>query len=121
MEDPVIQDMPTGLIAWLYALCGIARLIFFTMDKNPIPGFFKGLPVPAAALLVVAPLMIFQTATIEAQDQARWWGLFCFGLMILASFLMNIYPVHYIHYGRFMNRRPVFVGMNLLLAFISVA
>jgi CDP-diacylglycerol--serine O-phosphatidyltransferase len=118
--DPVLQNMPIGLIAWLYALFGIARLIFFTLDHNPIPGFFKGLPVPAAALLVVAPLMMFQSAAIETPDPVRLWGLFCFGVMIFASVLMNIYPIRYIHYGRFMNRHPVFISLNLLLGFLSV-
>lgn len=118
--DPVLQNMPAGLIAWLYALFGIARLVFFTLDRHPIPGFFKGLPVPAAALLVVAPLMLLQSATMEAPDQVRLWGLFCSGVMIFASILMNVYPVRYIHYGRFMNRHPVFISLNLLLGFISV-
>ena len=37
-----------------YAALGIARLIYFTLDKDPIPGFFKGMPTPAAAMLAVA-------------------------------------------------------------------
>ena len=118
--DPLMQNLPIGLIAWLYALFGIARLIFFTLDRNPIPGFFKGLPVPAAALLVVSPLMMFQSASLETPDQVRFWGLFCIGVMIVASVLMNLYPIRYIHYGRFMNRHPVFISLNLLLGFISV-
>jgi len=118
--DPVLQNLPLGLIAWLYALFGMARLVFFTLDRNPIPGFFKGLPVPAAALLVVAPLILLQSATLEAPDQVGFWILFCSGLMILASVLMNVYPVRYIHYGRFMNRHPVFISLNLILGFISV-
>ena len=38
-----------GWIAAVYALAGLARLVYFTIDRHPIPGFFKGMPTPAAA------------------------------------------------------------------------
>jgi CDP-diacylglycerol---serine O-phosphatidyltransferase len=54
--DPALYGyLPIGWIALLYAAMGIARLVYFTLDKHPIPGFFKGLPTPAAALLVLPP------------------------------------------------------------------
>ncbi len=118
-NDPVLKTLPIGLIAWLYAILGIARLIYFTLDRNPIPGFFKGFPAPAAALLVVAPLMMFGQAA-GTPEALRFWGLFCFGVMIFASLLMNIYPIRYLHYGRFMNRHPVFVSLNMILGVIFI-
>jgi phosphatidylserine synthase len=42
-SNPVIRQMPIGWIAWGYAALGIGRLIYFTLDKNPIPGFFTGI------------------------------------------------------------------------------
>lgn len=114
--DPVVAKLPIGLIAWLYILFGVARLTYFTLDRNPIPGFFKGLPVPAAALLVVAPLIMFWQANSQGLDGVRFWGLFCFGLMIFAALLMNAYPIRYFHYGRFMSRHPVFIGMTVIMA-----
>ena len=113
--DPVFQRLPVGGVALLYGLLGILRLIYFTLDRNPIPGFFKGLPSPAAALLVVAPLLIFEQAPVGESGDLRFWGLFCFGVMLLASILMNIYPIRYIHYGRFMNRHPAFSSLILIL------
>lgn len=121
-SDRVLQQLPIGLIAWLYILLGITRLIYFTVDRNPIPGFFKGLPTPAAAMLVLAPLIMFDKA--QAVDSVlltvRFWGLFCAGLMVFVSLLMNIYPIHYLHYGRLITRRPLFFVSNLILALIFV-
>ena len=115
-SDPLLQKMPIGVIAWGYAVLGIVRLIYFTLDKNPIPGFFKGLPTPAAAILVVAPLIIFDQAVSDASAWARFWGLFNCGLMAFTAVLMNLYPIRYLHLGRFMSRHPWFARFTLLLS-----
>lgn len=117
-DDPVLGTLPIGPVALLYFLLGITRLIYFTLDHNPIPGFFKGLPTPAAALLVIAPLIMFGQSTTGTPDEVRFWGVFSFSVMVLASFLMNIYPIHYFHYGRFMSRHPVFISLTMILALI---
>jgi phosphatidylserine synthase len=111
-------NVPIGLMALLYTLAGIARLIYFTLDPKPIPGFFKGLPTPAAALLVIAPLMIFDQAGDRLMDGIHFWGQFTVGSLIVAAILMNVYPIRYIHYGRFMNRHPLFVSLNALVGFV---
>jgi phosphatidylserine synthase len=118
-SDPVIQQLPLGWIAWLYVMLGIVRLIYFTLDKSPIPGFFKGMPTPAAALLVMSGLIIFGQAVNEASDWIRLWGIFCFGLVVIAAILMNAYPLRYLHLGRFMSRHPWF-GRGTLIVIFSV-
>lgn len=117
LQDPSFQKLPLGFAACFYAFMGIVRLIYFTLDTSPIPGFFKGMPTPAAALLVTSPLMMFQQAIHDCPEQAGFWGLFCLGLMIFASVLMNVYPIRYLHLGRFMGRNPWFarVSASLLL------
>ena len=115
--DPFIQKLPVGLIAWLYALLGIVRLIYFTLDKSPIPGFFKGMPTPAAAMLVMSGWIIFGQAVNEASNWIRFWGIFSFGLVILAALLMNAYPIRYLHLGRFMSRHPWFGRASLIVLF----
>ena len=114
-SDQIYQKMPILLIAWGYAGLGIVRLVYFTLDKNPIPGFFKGMPTPAAALLTVAPLIIFVQAANDASQWASFWGLFNCGLMIFTAILMNLYPIRYLHLGRFMSRHPWFARLTLLL------
>jgi len=113
-------NVPVGLITIVYTLSGIARLVYFTLDTRPIPGFFKGLPTPAAALLVIAPLMIFEQAGGLYSNEALIWAQVASGAMILASVLMNFYPIRYIHYGRFMNRHPVIVGLNVFIGFVFI-
>lgn len=117
--DPLIRKMPIELIAWLYASLGLIRLIYFTLDKNPIPGFFKGMPTPAAAMLTVAPLIIFSQAVGEASQWTQLWGIFSCIMMIFTAILMNLYPIRYLHLGRFMSRHPWFARLSLLL-FVSV-
>jgi phosphatidylserine synthase len=120
IADPFVRDLAAGPIALFYALMGIIRLIYFTLDKSPIPGFFKGLPTPAAALMVTSPLIMLSQAVQGAPDWIRFWGIFCAALMVFAGIVMNIYPVHYLHLGRFMSRRPWFARTSvlLLLAFV---
>ncbi len=115
--DPVIQQLPLGWIAWLYVLMGMARLIYFTLDKSPIPGFFKGMPTTAAAMLVMSGFIIFSQAVKDASDWTRFWGVFSFGLLILAALLMNAYPIRYLHLGRFMSRHPWFGRSSLIVLF----
>ena len=117
--DPVIQKLPLGWVAWLYALMGVSRLIYFTLDKSPIAGFFKGMPTTAAALLVMSGLIIFSQAVNDASHWVRFWGIFCFGLFIFGSVLMNLFPVRYLHLGRFMSRHPWF-GRGTLIVTLSV-
>jgi len=119
-SDPVLRHLPIHLIAWCYVLFGIARLIYFTLDRNPIPGFFKGLPTPAAAMLVLAPLMMFDQAVDEVYVTVRFWGFFASGLMVFASLMMNVYPIHYLHFGRLLTRRPLFFSLSLMLAVIFI-
>ena len=118
-SDPVIQQLPIGWIAWLYAVMGIGRLIYFTLDKSPIRGFFKGMPTTAAAMLAMSGLIIFSQAVNDASDWARFWGIFSFGLIILAAIMMNLYPLRYLHLGRFMSRHPWF-GRGTLIVIGSV-
>lgn len=111
--------LPLGLVAFFYAILGIVRLIYFTIDKNPIPGFFKGLPTPAAALLVAAPLVIFNQSFSE-NDLSALWGNFCFFWMIFIGVMMNFYSIRYLHVGRFMDQHPWFTWSSILFLLIFV-
>jgi CDP-diacylglycerol---serine O-phosphatidyltransferase len=80
------------LFAFLFLLCGAARLARFNVQKNPIPKnpgrpdrkYFVGLPIPAAAAMVAA--------VVYASDSqpVAWWPLSVAWLALLAllSFLM---------------------------------
>lgn len=105
-----LRGLPSpGLVASLYAVAGIARLIYFTLDKTPIPGFFKGMPTPAAAMAVTSPLIMFhQSLGDGVPESIRFWSLTCMGMMLLSMVLMNLYPIRYLHVGRCMGRNPWF-------------
>jgi CDP-diacylglycerol---serine O-phosphatidyltransferase len=112
--------LPIAAISIFYAIMGIARLIYFTIDKNPIPGFFKGLPTPAAALLVTAPIIIFNHNLAAQSDTILFWGKFCYFWMIFIAIMMNFYPIHYLHVGRFMDQHPWFTRISVLILFIFI-
>ncbi len=118
-ENVAPLNLPYGWIAILYVVTGVGRLVYFTIDRAPIPGFFKGIPTPAAALWVAAPLIMLQEAIIKSPDQVKFWGLVCFSLMIAASVLMNVYPIRYLHIGRFMGRHPWFLRFTALLLLLA--
>jgi len=106
--------------AVVYLAAGIARLIYFTLDKKPIPGFFKGMPVPAAALFVTAPIEIaYQLGRTNADLKLPLMGLAA-GAMLLAAAVMNLYPVRYLHIGRLMSRRPLLLWAGIAAWLILV-
>lgn len=119
IQNPVIQGLPLRFAAVVYVLAGFLRLTYFTLDQTPIPGFFKGMPTPAAALLVAAPMIMLETAVENMSGSVAPWGIFCFGLMLLAAVAMNIYPVRYLHIGRFMDKRPWFTRINVMIFLFS--
>jgi phosphatidylserine synthase len=116
--EPVLSDGLAGIISILYGAMGVARLVYFTLDKHPVPGFFKGMPTPAAALLVVAPLLLYGNAIEEGMESMPFWGMLSAGVMVAASFAMNLYPVRYIHIGRAMGRHPWTTRLGIAFMFV---
>ena len=80
------------LIAFLFLLCGAARLARFNVQKNPIPKnpgrpnrkYFVGLPIPGAAGTVAASVYAFYGEPIGYWPIALLW----LGLLGLLGFLM---------------------------------
>jgi len=89
--DCTFFDIPISFIAIIYTVFGIIRLIYFTLDKNPVPGYFKGMPTPAAALFVLSPLIIFMESISIGSDYTCFWYHFCSGIMISAAIFMNLF------------------------------
>jgi CDP-diacylglycerol--serine O-phosphatidyltransferase len=79
-------------IAFLFLMCGAARLARFNIQKNPIPKnpgrpnrkYFVGLPIPAAASMVAAVVYAADAEPIG------WWPLAIawLALLLLLGFLM---------------------------------
>jgi CDP-diacylglycerol--serine O-phosphatidyltransferase len=79
-------------IAFLFLVCGAARLARFNVQKNPIPKnpgrpnrkYFVGLPIPGAAGTIAATVYAFDGEPI------RYWALAVawMALLALMSFLM---------------------------------
>jgi CDP-diacylglycerol--serine O-phosphatidyltransferase len=88
VADESIQSLPYGWIAILYVVLGITRLAFFILDQNSIPGFFKGIPVPGAALLVAAPFIMIGNALESNTTDLVYWSKFSFFLMIITIVLV---------------------------------
>jgi len=114
-QNIFVLKLPITFAAIIYAIFGIGRLIYFTLDKHPIPGFFKGMPSPGAALLVVAPLIMFNQSLYDDPETIYFWGVFCFVTMIVAAIMMNVYPIRYLHMGRFVSRNPWFGRISFLV------
>lgn len=107
-----------SIAALLYALAGIFRLTRFTFDTRPVPGFFKGMPVPAAAMWVAASVEITTQLSLPF---ASAWATFTVALMCFTALLMNLFPIRYLHGGRLASRHPmsswVLLGFLLTMFF----
>jgi phosphatidylserine synthase len=114
------SHLPLAWIAVIYAAAGMGRLVYFTLDKHPIPGFFKGLPTPAAAMLVLSPLVIFDQALQNDSGWFVFWGYFATGTMLFGALIMNLYQLRYIHVGRTMSRQPWLGRLIFLLLIFAV-
>lgn len=88
-----LMDHRAGyFLAFIFLLCGAARLARFNVQTNPVPKnpgrpdrkYFVGLPIPAAAGLVAA--VVYASDSVPVQ----WWMLSAFWLALLAllAFLM---------------------------------
>jgi len=79
-------------LAFLFLLCGAARLARFNIQKNPVPKnpgrpdrkYFVGLPIPAAAAAVVAVIYAAGSEPIHSWFISALW----LALLGLLSFLM---------------------------------
>ena len=96
------------LVAFLFLLCGAARLARFNIQKNPVPKnpgrpdrkYFVGLPIPAAAGLVAAVVYA------SGAEPLTWWPLSVAWLALLAllGFLMVSTWRYYSFKGISLNR-----------------
>jgi CDP-diacylglycerol---serine O-phosphatidyltransferase len=93
MPGGFLLDHRVGyFLAFVFLLCGAARLARFNVQTNPVPKnpgrpdrkYFVGLPIPAAAGLVAAVVYASDSVPLE------WWLLSAFwlGVLALLSFLM---------------------------------
>ncbi len=90
---PAEHLMAAGyFVAFLYLLCGAARLARFNIQVNPVPKnpgrpdrkYFVGLPIPGAAALVAAVVY-----ACDAAPLANWlWATLWMGLLAVLGFLM---------------------------------
>lgn len=118
MRDLALPGLPLyliALVAALYWAAGISRLIYFTLDKNPIPGFFKGFPVPAAALFVSSTIEIADQIAAHAPAYLEWGVKGSLGAMVLAAVVMNLFVIRYLHIGRLLGRRPAILWFIVVL------
>jgi CDP-diacylglycerol--glycerol-3-phosphate 3-phosphatidyltransferase len=108
----------SGYAFWLslYAILGLVRLIYFTFDKNPIPGFFKGLPSPAAALFVGGIIH----ASARFDPDCTFMGPWVLGLFLLTGLVMNSYFVHYVHFGKLMSQSRVLTRWVFIVLMVSI-
>jgi CDP-diacylglycerol--serine O-phosphatidyltransferase len=92
---PAVHDQVLRVgrfVAFLFLLCGAARLARFNVQKNPIPKnpgrpnrkYFVGLPIPAAASMVAAVVYASDASPITSLPLAILW----LALLALLSFLM---------------------------------
>src|SRR5580700_2778979 len=93
MPGGILLDHRAGyFLAFVFLLCGAARLARFNIQTNPVPKnpgrpdrkYFVGLPIPAAAGLVAAVVYAVDSVPLEQWLFSALW----LALLALLSFLM---------------------------------
>lgn len=110
-----LHETPMQYAVWLYFFLGISRLIYFTFDPKPIPGFFKGVPSPAAALFVGAAV---ETAFVFAPEGGA--GSFVIVVYLILALLMVSIPVKWVHFGRLMSESKFISRAMFTIIFCSM-
>ena len=114
---------PFGRFGWLaafmYVICGALRLARFNVQKNTQdPGFFRGLPIPAAACFIASLILFAEDLEWVPEDAS----VLIAGVIYVLSFLM----VSTISFSSFKkmdirNRKPFHVLVTLILMCIVIA
>jgi hypothetical protein len=62
---------------------------------------------------------MFNQSVYDDPEKIYFWGVFCFVTMIVTAIMMNVYPVKYLHMGRFVSRNPWFGRISFLVLLTS--
>lgn len=112
-----------GRLGWLaacmYVICGALRLARFNVEKSSSnSSYFKGLPIPAAAICISSMVLFTGDITVFSQIKDK---LIIFMIYFL-SFLM-VSSLHYLSFKEFniRNQKPfnVFVAIILICTVIA--
>lgn len=91
-------------VAVMYTLCAAIRLARFTAQAKkktlgaPVSKFFTGLPAPAAAFVVLIPVMLFLSETVRQQLALDWtkqwvlWSAVAYTLLV-AGLMVSVIPM----------------------------
>lgn len=102
-------------IAVLYLLCAAIRLARFTVQARkkkigaPVSRFFTGLPAPAAAFVVLIPVMLWLSSTLRNHATLDWglpgvfWAVALYALLI-AGLMVSTIPMASVKHVK-INRR----------------
>jgi len=95
--------------AAIYVLCGVMRLARFNVETTEAEEdhrYFKGLPTPAAAAVIVSTvILMFNPMLAEFTSQCGPYFLYILPIMSLATALLMVSSVPYVHvvglFGRY--------------------
>lgn len=122
-EEAGIEVSSVWLIpAFLFAVAGAYRLARFNIDKSQHYGF-KGVPIPAAGLLVASLPLIYWHSSNEAVNTLLFNKWFLYGLILVLSWLMvSRLPLMALKFNDFkpMNNLPKIFLLVIALAAAAV-
>jgi len=107
------------LAACLYVICGALRLARFNVEKSTSDcSFFKGLPIPAAAICISS--MVLFTTDVSSLSGIRHMIIIC--MIYFLSFLM-VSSLRYFSFKEFniRNQKPFNVLVAIILIGIVIA
>ncbi len=110
--SPVQYRFVISCFLVIYAVCGAYRLIRFTRDAHAKKGeMFTGMPIPAAAGVLMSYLLLSQQAQIP---YSYVWTAF----FLLGNSALMVSRLPYFHFAKLLDMLPVFskVGAGICVA-----
>ncbi|MCK7513252.1 MAG: CDP-alcohol phosphatidyltransferase family protein [Desulfobacterales bacterium] len=99
-RSPCVQELALHrLVAVIYALAGIVPPgLFHPGQGTRSPGSSRACPPrPPPSSWWRRMIILNQAVERGAPDSVPFWGVVCFGMMIAAAVVMNLYPIRYLH------------------------
>jgi hypothetical protein len=71
-------------------------------------------------MLAVPAVEIVHQLDRAGSEWVDQWAIVTTVVMLLSSVMMNVYPIRYLHFGRWVGRHPLLMWTTIALAFVLV-
>ena len=104
------------ILTFIYLFCGLFRLARFNsnLDKVSKTKYFSGLPIPGAAMMLAASIIIYNN------ENTSFFNVNFFAVLILLTSILMVSKIKYIALNKVKKMSPLIIITLLILFIISL-